>query len=96
MPLKLVARYCADGTVRAVWSDRFRSAQHGRPTRASRIEVVETGPFTGFFYTTIILGDKLNDGELQVSLWPPLPAYDESVRREVSWLERNYVLKGEA
>lgn len=93
MKLKLVARYLADGSVRAVWSDAFQSGQHGRPLRASRIEVVESGRFAGQFYTTIVLGERLCRPELEVSLWPPLPSYAASVAREVQWLESNFVLE---
>ncbi len=88
---KLLARYLTDGSVRAIWSDRFASRHHGKPVRASRIEVVSDGTFDGYFFTTIILAAVTGDGAHDLSLWPPLPSYEESVQREVCWLERNYV-----
>lgn len=65
---------------------------HGAvPTRASRIEVVEEGPLAGLFYTTILVSAITGDPGHDVSLWPPLPSYEESRRREVRWLQDNYI-----
>lgn len=91
----VLARYTADGVVRSLWDDRRRPAEHGmRPVRASRVEVVEEGPFAGCFYTTILLAAVTGDPSHEVSLWPPLPSYEESVQRERRWLAIHYILGG--
>lgn len=89
----LLTRYLSDGSIRALWRDEFTPRVHGmRPRRASRIEVVESGPFTGLFYTTMLISQITGDPSHDISLWPPMGDYQDSVRREQQWLERNYVL----
>ncbi len=93
--LVLLTRYLRDGSVLGVWRDEFKPREHGlRPRRASRIEVVESGPFAGLFYTTILIGQVTGDPAHDVSLWPPLGEHRASVLREQEWLARNYVLGG--
>lgn len=88
----IVRRYTLDGVV-GIWNDIDRAADAARrPRRATRIEVVESGPFAGYFYTTVIIADVTGDHGHDASLWPPLPTHAESVAREVAWLNCNYVL----
>lgn len=94
MKARLLARYAADGSVRSIWRDEQQPRAHGvKPLRASRIEVIETGPLAGFFFTTILLAPVTGNPAHEVSLYPPLASYADSLRREIAWLEHNYVLE---
>lgn len=88
-------RYLADGSTRAVWRDDLadRERRHGvAPVRASRIEVE---PASGRFHVDFTpLAEAAGDDRWRCCLRETFLRYDEAVRREVAWLETEYVLGG--
>lgn len=80
-----------------VWSDDDHSARlrGAVPLRASRIEVIASGPSAGrFFVDFSLLAESEKRDDFAICLTKTFDSYTEAVATEVDWLKRNYLLGG--
>lgn len=88
-------RYLPTGETRAVWDDSQAARERAQgviPRRASRVEVVESGPNLGRFHVDFSpLAAATGDPAHLVCLPRTFGGYSEAVEAEVAWLHENYV-----
>lgn len=93
---KLLKAYRSDATIRGIWTDQTASGfrQNGTiPQRASRVEVIPSGPHRGKFHVDLtLLSELTGDDRFCVCLLPAFDSYADAVAAEVSWIEQNWVL----
>jgi len=95
----VIRRYLPNGQRRAIWDDRFACAERQagvRIQRASRVEVIDSGPYAGYFYADLsLVAQAAGQPKWAVCLYPPQPTYQEAVASEVRWLKANFLELGE-
>ena len=79
--------YFPGGGLRKVFDTADRRRYGAVPRRASRVEVVESGPRSGQFYVDFSLLGQ----EYQLCLLNTYDDYAEAVAAEVAWLERHWI-----
>ena len=88
----IIRRYLPGGGRRGLWHDpsALQLREHGlQPRRASRVEVIESGPRAGRFSVCFSpLGEQF-----QFSLLQTFDRYDEAVRAEQEWLLSHWILE---
>lgn len=93
--LRLRKAYRPDATVRAIWSDNLGPELRRAgafPRRASRVEVIESGPHRGKFHVDLSLMAALTgDHRFAVCLARPFESHADAVAAEVEFLERAWL-----
>lgn len=93
--METVRRYLPSGQTLSIWTDHsgtYERAAGNIPQRASRVEVIESGKFAGFFHADMSLtADIVGDDSFRVCLFPPRDKYSEAVKDEVAWLKEHFI-----
>ena len=93
-----VRRYLPSGKTLSIWTDSSSAYERKAgniPQRASRVEVIESGKFAGFFHADMsLIADIVGNDSFRVCLFPPRDKYSEAVMDEVTWLKEHF-LNGE-
>jgi len=92
--------YHSDGSVRGIWTDRTGEEFRNKgvlPQRASRVEVITSGPRRADFHVDFsLLAEATNNASLAVCLVKTFKSYTAAVAAEVAWLEQNWMLSHES
>ena len=96
--MKTIKRYLLDGSTRMIWDDRLGDRERSLgvfPQRASRIEVITSGPHRGRFFVDFSpLAEVTRDTRFRQCLSQTFAGYAEANQAEVRWLLNNWVLAG--
>lgn len=92
----LLSCYRPTGEVRSIFTDTAAPLLRKTgafPQRASRVEVIETGPHRGLFYVDFsLLADVTHQPEHRVCLATPFASHKAAVAAEVAWIEQHWIL----
>lgn len=82
-----IIKFGKGGSVRKLFETSDRETFGAKPRRASRVEIVETGPQAGLFYVDFSpLGPAY-----QFCLTRTFADYGEAVQAEQAWLLENWI-----